>query len=91
MSPPYADPLAKSRWEATHRRDRGERFLQAARWARGQLKMLRQQGTVHTREERKRLRAALIQSYFSSGYESADRSGKDEADATLPPPEPPTP
>jgi hypothetical protein len=84
MSPPYADPQAKSHWEATHRRDRGERYLRAVRWARGQVKMLRQQGTVHTREEWKRLLVALIQSYLSSGHESADRSGRDEADATLP-------
>jgi hypothetical protein len=91
MSPPYADPQAKSRWEATHRRDRGERYLRAVRWARAQLKVLRQQGAVHSQEERKRLLVTLIHSYLSSRHESADRSWKDEADATLPHPEEPLP
>jgi hypothetical protein len=67
MSPPYADPLAKSLWEATHRKERGERYLRAARWAREQMKMLRQQGVVHTREEWKRLRIAFIHDYLDSG------------------------
>jgi len=65
--PPYADPLAKSLWEATHRRDRGERYLRAVRWAREQLKVLRQQGTVYTREERKRMFVSLIHNYLDSG------------------------
>jgi hypothetical protein len=73
MSPPYADPLAKSYWEFTHRRDRGERYLRAVQWARDQVKMLRQKGGVHTREEWKRLRVSLIKSYLDSSYEAGER------------------
>jgi hypothetical protein len=64
MSPPYADPIAKSVWEATHRKDRSERYLRAVNWARGQVKMLRQKGVVHSREEWKQLLVSLIRSYL---------------------------
>jgi ribosomal protein L19E len=74
MSPPYADPLAKSYWEATHRKERGERYLRAVRWAREQMKMLRQQGVVHTREEWKRLLLSLIHSYLESGEQQTQSS-----------------
>ena len=63
---PYSDKSKKTLWDATHRAERTERFIKAARWADAQIEVL---DRISPRaESRADLRKALIAQYLLDHY-----------------------
>ena len=64
---PYKDPEKRRQWDRTHRPDKLKRIGEAARWADGEIAVLRSCSVTHSKSEWKALRTALISAYLKGG------------------------